>query len=330
MSVDATIVAVGDVAFQQMPAAATLTACSEWSARWRDAGPCGVFGNLELPLTSRGTPADKPVALRGPPDGAGALRSMGFDLVSLANNHALDYGPQGLRDTMAALDAAGVTHVGAGVGKQAYRAEIRTLGGARVAFVAFSSTLPRGWAAAVDRLGVAPLRVHQSVYLDGALQDEQPGTALKVSTWPDEPDLRRAADVVEGLKREGCDLVIAALHWGVPPMWLAPYQGALADYQRPMAERLIHAGCDAIVGHHAHVPLPHEFVDGVPVCYSLGNFYFPPFALEHPQEGPITPGLMEAPPPPDLGHGTAAVFRIHHRTIASVEVIERPTWPERG
>jgi hypothetical protein len=167
----------------------------------------------------------------------------------------------------------------------------------------FESTLGRGPPAAADRLGVAPLRAHQSVYLDGALFDEQPGTAPKVLSWPHEPDLLAAEGAIRRAKADGAEIVVVALHWGVPPMWLAPYQGDLAEYQRPMAERLVAAGADAIVGHHAHVPLGFEWIEGVPVCYSLGNFMFGPYTVEHPMEGPLTPGLMGATLPEAFHEG---------------------------
>src|SRR3569833_2785110 len=71
-------------------------------------------GNLEVPYTGSGVRAEKLVTMRAPVAGAAELAALGFDLVSLATNHALDFGSEGLRDTMRALDAAGVRHAGAG------------------------------------------------------------------------------------------------------------------------------------------------------------------------------------------------------------------------
>ncbi|MCI0432227.1 MAG: CapA family protein, partial [Gemmatimonadetes bacterium] len=73
-----------------------------------------VFVNLECPLTARGAPADKHVAFRSDPGLAHELRTAGIDVVTLANNHMLDHGLEGMNDTLAALSGAGVAAVGAG------------------------------------------------------------------------------------------------------------------------------------------------------------------------------------------------------------------------
>lgn len=300
------LVGIGDVAFQRLPGAETVARIAGWRRRWDAGGPTMTFGNLEIPLTDGGTPADKPAAFRGPKAGGGALRGMGFDVVSLANNHALDYGAAGARDTMTVVEESGVVHVGMGVGDEASAGRVVRVGELRIGVLALCSTIPRGYAAGPDRLGVAPLRAHQAIYVDGALFDEQPGTAPRVQTWAHEPDLERAEAAVHALRGSGADLVVAAVHWGVPPMWLAPYQAPLADYQRPMAERLVAAGVDAIFGHHAHVPLQFDLIDDAPVFWSLGNFMFQPYSVEHPQDGPTTPGLMGGGRPAEFHQGYVA------------------------
>lgn len=314
------LIGVGDLAFQRPPSRDAQQRVARWRAGWGTSAQALAFGNLEIPLTARGAPADKPVAFRGDPAGAAALREMGFDVLSLANNHALDYGPEGLRDTMAGLEEAGVAHVGAGVDAASLRAELREVGGTTVALLALCSAMPRGYAAGDRRLGVAPLRAHQSIYVDGALFDEQPGTAPKVMTWPFEDDLARAEATIAALKRDGVDVVALAVHWGVPPMWMSPYQGELADYQRPMAERLVAAGADVLFGHHPHVPHSWSWIDGRPVFWSLGNFLFQPYRVEHAQEGPTTPGLLAAARPPETREGLVARVRFEGGTPAGVDL----------
>ena len=314
------ILGAGDVAFQTAPTPRLGERLSRYRLDLERRTSVLFYGNLELPLTSRGRPADKPVPFRGPPEGAAALRAMGFDVLTLANNHALDYGAEGLEDTMQALASHHLSFVGAGMGVEALRADIRNVGGTQVAFIAFCSTVPRGYAAGEGRLGVAPLRAHQAIYVDGALFDEQPGTAPYVQTWPHEDDLIRAEQAIGELRRLGVDVIVVAVHWGVPPMWMAPYQGALADYQRPMAKRLITAGADVIFGHHPHVPQHWEWLEERPVFYSLGNFLFQPYTIEHPQDGPATPNLLQAPRSPETKEGLLAEIELDGATICRLEI----------
>ncbi|HEX7004328.1 MAG TPA: CapA family protein [Trueperaceae bacterium] len=315
------LVAFGDVAFQRPISRSAVGRVASWKERLSAESPALFFGNLEIPLTDGGTPSDKPVAFRGAPAGAADLAQMGFDVLSLANNHALDYGEAGLRDTMAALSENRVAHVGAGIGEESLSPHFVTIAGTKVAFVALCATVPRGYAAGDGRLGVAPLRAHQAVYVDGALFDEQPGTAPYIQSWPHEQDLQRAEELVRSARAQGADLVVAALHWGVPPMWLAPYQGFLAEYQRPMAERLVAAGVDVIFGHHPHVPHPWEWVDGKPVFWSLGNFIFQPYRVEHPQDGPTAPNLLSVKRPPETEEGLAVRIRVSEKAISGIEVV---------
>jgi poly-gamma-glutamate synthesis protein (capsule biosynthesis protein) len=116
--------------------------------------------------------------------------------------------------------------------------------------------------------------------VDTATLEESPGTAPYVETLCLPGEAERAAAAVEAAKREA-DLVIVALHWGVPFGWVAAMQDELADYQRPLAHRLVDAGADAVVGHHSHVLHGIEIYKGRPICYSLGNFVF------HPWEDPL-------------------------------------------
>ena len=115
-----------------------------------------AFGNLEGPLTERGEPApDKKYLFRSPPAKvAEALKAAGFDVVSLANNHSLDYGSVGLADTIAALDKVGVHHVGAGENLAVARqAAILHRNGLKVAFLAYSLTFPEEFWATANRAG---------------------------------------------------------------------------------------------------------------------------------------------------------------------------------
>lgn len=233
-----------------------------------------AFVNLECPLTARGAPADKHVAFRSDPALAHELREAGVDVATVANNHLFDYGLEGMYDTLEALRAAGIAPVGAGRDlADALAPAVLPAGGLRVAFIGLSATLPVGSGAAVDRPGMAPIRVTTSYVIDSAALDETPGAAPVVETrcWPE--DVAAAAAAVSAARR-AADLCVVGIHWGVPNGWVAQFQDPVAAYQRPLAESLVAAGADVIVGHHPHVLHGVDLIGGRPVFYSLGNFLF--------------------------------------------------------
>ena len=199
-----------------------------------------AFGNLEGPLTDRGEPApDKKYLFRSPPAKvADALKAAGFDIVSLANNHSLDYGSEGLADTIAALDKVGVHHVGAGENLGVARqAAILQRNGLKVAFLAYSLTFPEEFWATAKRAGTV-FGYREIV----------------------EGDIRAA--------KQKADIVVASFHWGQESKTeLRPYQVALGH-------AAIDAGASLVIGHHPHILQSVErYKDGV-ILYSMGNFAF--------------------------------------------------------
>lgn len=198
-----------------------------------------AFANLEGPLTDRGQAQRKQYVFRSPPDlVASALARAGFDVVSLANNHSMDYGIEGLRDTMRALARAGIAHAGAG-GNLAVAREPAYLDadGKHVAVLAYSLTFPEEfWAS-----------------------DARPGTA-----FGHEDQVR--ADVAAARNKAGT--VIVSFHWG--------QEGSieLRDYQRKLGHAAIDAGAAAVIGHHPHVLQGVERYGRGVILYSLGNFVF--------------------------------------------------------
>ncbi|MGW4591397.1 CapA family protein [Amycolatopsis thermoflava] len=233
-----------------------------------------TIGNLEVPLTESGERAEKLVAMRAPASGAAELAAFGFDLVSLAMNHALDYGAEGMRDTVRALDAAGVQHAGFGETlAEATRPRVVSVGAKTLAFFSFCSALPLGFNATADRAGIAPIRVRQSFEFDSTFLDETPGTPPFVHSSAHEPDVRAAEARIREAKAHN-DFVVVALHWGVPFCYLPATQGPLARYQQPLGRRLISAGADLVIGHHPHCVHPVEFYEHGLILYSTGNFVF--------------------------------------------------------
>ncbi len=328
-----TLAAVGDVMLERAPTANPIHDLLH--------GADVAFANLEVPLSDRGHPADKLIVFRSLPSLAPALREMGLDIVSFANNHALDYGMAAFLQTIEVVEAAGVRIIGAGADlSAAMRSVVTEHRGMRVAWLGFASTLPTGWAATPDRPGVAPLRVRVRIEADTSVIEEQPGTSPYVSTEVIAEDVAHAAAAI-GRARQDADAVVVSVHWGVPPGWAAPFQGTLADYQRPLAHALIDAGADAILGHHPHTLHGVEVYRGRPILYSLGNFLFHAmtegraFALGR----PAPPYRLEATRVPELEESAVFVLEFDawrctritiHPTVADAAGEQRPADASRA
>jgi len=197
-----------------------------------------LFGNLEAPLTDRGIRIPRVNSLRGEPEMAPALAEVGFDAVSLANNHAIDYGREGLERTCEVLEAAGVAPVGVGATLAGARAcRVIEARGVRVGFVAFSN-FPEA------------VFIHDSQRTSICLLSDE---AL--------------AAVIPAAARQ-CDVLVASVHWGQEgERWTS-------DFERATAHRMIDLGADIVVGHHAHVRGEVERYRGGIIAYGLGNLVF--------------------------------------------------------
>ena len=241
------------------------------------------FCQLEVNLTTRGVrmPQARHTG-RAVAASASALRDAGFDVVSFAGNHCMDWGPDGLFDTMANLRAAGIDVVGVGADIAAARQPaIRTINGTRIAFVSYSSILPEGYWATDTRPGCAPLRAHTHYE---QIEPDQPGTPPRVHTWAHRRDLEAMRRDIAAAKA-GADVVIVSLHWGIH---FVP--GVIADYQREVGHAAVDAGADLILGHHAHILKGIELYRGKAIFYSLGNFAID---LRMTPEHAASPGFRE-------------------------------------
>jgi poly-gamma-glutamate synthesis protein (capsule biosynthesis protein) len=266
-----TLAAVGDVALLHRPADGLLR--DSW-----DAADVRI-ANLEAPLTDGGVPAVKLIRLQSPPDAARWLREdLGCDVVSLANNHIMDWGTPGLESTLEALNQFNIAHAGAGAtASDAGTHRIVSVNGWRLAFLSWACTVPPGFRATQDQPGLAAVRVRTSYAADPYLIDEQPGTPPWVHTEAWLEDVAVLEQALRNARREA-DFVVLAVHWGVPPQWQSAFQGPLAEYQEALAPRLLAAGADLVLGHHAHTVYGVEAGGSGLVCYSLGNFIFHPLA----------------------------------------------------
>lgn len=221
-----------------------------------------------MPLSERGAAMDKVAVIRAHPSIAEDVGYLGLDVISLANNHVFDYGPDALDDTIRALTEVGSIVIGAGSDlARATEPVVLTRDEVKVGFVAFSCLVPPGAAARTDRPGISAIQVHSSYEIHPAWSVEEPGEpeVVQIKTWTDTNDEAKAIDQVKELDREA-DVVVVSVHWGF---------GAgerLADYQRPLGHSLIEAGADIVFGHHVHGVQGVEIYKGRPILYSPGTF----------------------------------------------------------
>ena len=191
--------------------------------------------NCENPITDHMDPQDKQFAFQMDPRLIEAFTLGGVDIVTLANNHIMDHGPEGLADTLAILDANNIAHVGAGMDlKEARRPAIMNIGGMKTAFLAYGNYSPA--------------------------EADKPGIAYRYPShirW----DVRKA-------KEGGADIIVVNFHWGEE---LEPEP---TERDRKLAYLAIDSGADIVVGHHPHVVQPVEVYKGKVIAFSLSNFIF--------------------------------------------------------
>jgi poly-gamma-glutamate synthesis protein (capsule biosynthesis protein) len=195
--------------------------------------------NLETAVTDRGTPEPKQYHFRAPPAVFDAVRAAGVDVVTMANNHVLDYGQVGLADTLDNARLAKFPYVGIGRNAaEAYTPYFATVKGVKLGIVAFS-------------------QVHELEYT-WAAKGNRPGVAMAI-------DVPRAVAAVRAA-RAAADLVIVFNHWGQEG------NGCPSGEQKTFASRLAAAGADLIIGSHAHTLQGDGWIKGTYVAYGLANF----------------------------------------------------------
>lgn len=227
--------------------------------------------NNEFPYSDRGAPTEgKQFTFRAQPESASYLEEMGVDIVSLANNHASDYGEVSLLDTLDVLEKMEMPYVGAGRNlEEAKKPACFVMNDKRIAILS---------ATQIERNDNPDTR--------GA-GEATPGT---FRCWNPENLL---AEIREA--REDNDIVIVYIHWGTEN------EEQIDWAQREQAEMIAEAGADLIIGDHPHCLQPVGYVGDVPVIYSLGNFWFNSKTLDTclvevtiPAEGEMTVKVLPA------------------------------------
>lgn len=248
-----------------------------------------AFCQLETNYSERGVILPQArVPMRAHPRNAPSIRNAGFNVVSCASNHHLDWGADALLDTIDVMNKTGVHIVGAGKNiAEARKPAIVDCRGTKVAFLAYSSILPMGYWAEANRPGCAPVR---GWTLYEQVEHDQPGTPARIHSFANEGDKVAMIDDIQKAKAQA-DLVMVSIHWGIHFK-----EAEIAMYQKEVGYAAIEAGADAILGHHAHILKPIEIYKGKPIFYSLCNFAFDLLLPDALIESPRWKELMELNP----------------------------------
>ena len=223
------------------------TPCSPASSPVLEKGDAAWF-NLEGVTSTLGTPkTEKTYTFEGPPAFAPAIAAAGVDVVTMGNNHSVDYGRAALRDTIARLETAGVQVVGAGSDLADARAPaiVKTPSGATIGFLGYSDVWWPGFEATSSHAGVAQAFT----------------------------DVGRMKRDVKKLSAE-VDYVVVGFHWGYE------YQHYPVGQQTKEAHAAIDSGADLVIGHHPHVLQGFETYKRRLIAYSLGDLVFDHMAVE--------------------------------------------------
>jgi len=197
-----------------------------------------LFGNLEGPISERGKNQGSIYSFRAKPQAVQGLKFAGFDILSVVNNHILDWGRVALIDTLDILKTNGIASAGAGRNyAEANEPAIINFEDTRIAFFAYTNLVSKSFSATKDSAGISFF------------------------------DLERVKKSIAETRAE-TDIIIVSLHWG------EEYKTKASDFQKKLAHELIDAGADLIIGHHPHVAQEVEQYRGKRIAYSLGNFVF--------------------------------------------------------
>jgi len=200
-----------------------------------------LFGNLEGPISAKGERVGSIYSFRAEPQVIEGLSFAGFDILSLANNHMLDYQRVALEDTMNILKENGIDYVGAGFNsKEAFSVKIKTIGNTKIGFLALTDLGPEVWRAGENYSGIA---------------------------WLNEENIEEIKEHIKTAKQK-VDVLIVSFHSG------EEYSREPTPSQVSFGRLFVDAGADLVIGHHSHVIQKIEKYKTGTIAYSLGNFVF--------------------------------------------------------
>ena len=230
-----------------------------------------AMANLESQISDKGSNVGSIYSFRAPIEAIQGLIFSGIDIVSLANNHAFDYGSQALKDSLERLIDAGISPIGAGNEYQAFSLTIKTVNSerdaryidtrynTRLAFFAYTDQMPVSLQAKGENFGIAVINKDNL-------------TKIK-------------ADIE--LAKQLADIVVVSFHWG------EEYAEEPSQSQKDLAKAVIDAGADLVIGHHPHVIQKSETYNGRYIFYSLGNFIFDQGFSDETLEGEIAKVIIK-------------------------------------
>lgn len=222
-----------------------------------------AYANLEIPMTDQKAATTRKTAaevrartqyiLKADPKHGPHLDAAGFDVVSLGNNHALDYRGAGLSQQIGILEDLEIDYCGAGRNwVESRRTAVKKIGDIEVGFISFLS-----------------FNNPSSMRKCTPATAESPGVAtLTITGVPDKKAKAIVGAIVAKAKKE-CDLLVVCLHWGIEK------QTQPAPNQVRLGRLFIDEGADMVLGAHPHVLQPGELYKGKPIVYSLGNLVSP-------------------------------------------------------
>lgn len=209
-----------------------------------------LFGNLESQISDKIGPKAKKtgsvrVHFKANPKAIEGLVYADFDIVSVANNHALDYGREVFKDGLKRLEKAGIEYIGGGFNEEeVFSVKIQEIKGTKIGFLAY--TYPK----------------FDKCYVPWKPTENKPGVAVIEKT-----EIKKIQRDITGAKKK-VDILIISLHWG------KEYSLEPTPFKVSLAKSFVEAGADLVIGHHPHVVQPLEkYKDGW-IVYSLGNFVF--------------------------------------------------------
>ena len=214
------------------------------------------FCNLEGAFSNRGRMAvGRPSAWKSSPEMMRGVVAGGFDIINLANNHIMDYGPDALLDTLSLLDQNGIAHIGAGTNiHEARKPAFTEKNGCRIAFLGYSTDVNqpgKNFAASEKRPGIVPIRVFALF--------APPHLSLEDMELMEE-DIKEA--------KKNSDLTFVSMHFSIS----IGGSHTLAPHQEAMAHAAINSGADLILGHGPHALQAFEVYKGKAITYNMGNF----------------------------------------------------------
>jgi len=200
-----------------------------------------LFGNLEGPISDKGIKVGSMYSFRFRPETVDGLLYAGFDILSLANNHMLDYQRIALEDTMNILEKNGIDYIGAGFNKEeTFSLRVKEIAETKIGFLAYTDLGPENWRAGDGYAGMS---------------------------WIGQEGINEVNEKVKESKKI-VDILVVSLHSG------KEYSQDPTLFQIFFAESCINNGADLVIGHHPHVVQKVEKYNDGWIAYSLGNFVF--------------------------------------------------------